>query len=226
MNFDMNFGQNDVNPTDLNGYGNVFGEIPGMDNVIADPMTAQTPEQTAAVNPMGEDVMPGLMPDNQYSEQDDDMKNFMEQSYLMNPSCFGRYSAVYADQLYQFINDEYRDHLYYLALSRKAPNNSSRHIFRNMAQDELKHARRFGAAYFLITGKKYFPTQSMVGPVSVPSSYHQALRDRYIAESRDVVKYRQFARNTEDTCLKRMANNTSDDERSHAQEIMELIQST
>jgi rubrerythrin len=153
-----------------------------------------------------------------------EMQQFMEQGYLMGPNCFGSDSQRYESQLKEYINDEFRDNMYYMILSRRAPTNNARRIFRTIAADEMKHARRWAAAYFLITGKRYFPTRATVEPVTVPSNYNMALRDRYMAESRDAVKYRQFAASTSDRCLKRMATDTSDDERQHAQDILALIQ--
>jgi rubrerythrin len=153
-----------------------------------------------------------------------EMQEFMEQGYLMGPDCFGSDAQQYANVLMEYINDEYRDYLYYNMLARRATTNNARRVFRSIAQDELKHAHRWAAAYFLITGKKYFPTRRTVELVTLPSNYSLALRDRYLAESRDAVKYRQFAASTTDRCLKRMATDTSDDERQHAQDLLGLIQ--
>ena len=97
-------------------------------------------------------------------------------------------------------------------------------MFREIAEDELRHSKRYAAAYFLITGKRYFPTRTSIEPVVLPASYLQALRDRYLAESRDAVKYRLFAQQSGDRCLKKIALDTSEDEKKHAQAIMELIQ--
>lgn len=157
------------------------------------------------------------------SASDDDMQNFMAQGYLMGPNCFGRDARIYAEKLMEYINDEYRDYITYLALARKAPSARARTILRSIARDEMRHARRWAAAYFLITGKTYFPQR---GSMEAPpiASYSQALRERYLAESQDAVKYRQFARETTDRCLRRIAMETSDDERQHAQHILELIQ--
>jgi rubrerythrin len=153
-----------------------------------------------------------------------EMQQFMEQNYLMGPNCFGSDSQKYSTQIMQYINDEYHDYLYYTILSRRAPTANGRRIFRNIAAAEMKHARLWASAYFLIIGKRYFPTRSMVGPVKVPTNYSQALRERYMSESADALKYRQFAAGTTDHCLKRMATDISDDERQHAQDILGLIQ--
>jgi rubrerythrin len=153
-----------------------------------------------------------------------EMQEFMAQGYLMGPNCFGKDAQNYTNQIMAYINDEYRDSLYYSTLTRRSTAGNARRIFRNIASDEMKHAHRWAAAYFLVTGKRYFPTRGTVEPVIVPPNYNTALRDRYIAESRDAVKYRQFADATSDRCLKRMAIDTSDDERQHAQEILSIIQ--
>lgn len=163
------------------------------------------------------------MPDE--DAMDDDMRRFISDGYIMGKNCFGSDSTIYADRLMEFINDEFSDHLYYEQLSRRAATQSARRMFKRFSQDELRHSRRFAAAYFLITGKRYFPVRSTVEPVVVPPVFIQALRQRYLAESRDAVKYRTFAQQTSDLCLKRMAMETSEDERRHAQEIMELLQS-
>lgn len=162
------------------------------------------------------------MPDDRM--MDEEMRNFMAEGYIMGADCFGVNSRRYADRLMEFINDEYSDSIYYSILARRAPNNRARRLFRSFSDDELRHAKRFAAAYFLITGKRYFPTRSSIEPVKVPPVYEQALRQRYLSESRDAVKYQMFARQTNDRCLKRIAVSTSIDEKNHAQSILELIQ--
>ena len=217
-----------VNPTERPGMMNMPGTLnpanmPGMMNMpnMANPANmpgmANVPANAAPITPMraGSDAPS--------DRTDDDMQHFMEQGYLIGPNCFSRESQSYAGRLMEYINDEYKDHLTYTALVRRAPTAAARTIFRNLAADELRHARQFASAYFLITGKRYFPDRRTVATPSMPP-YSQALRDRYIAESRDAVKYRQFAREATDRCLRRMAIETSNDERNHAQQILTLIQ--
>lgn len=162
------------------------------------------------------------MPDGRM--MDEEMRNFMAEGYIMGADCFGVNSRRYADRLMEFINDEYADSIYYSILAQRAPDNRARRIFRNFSADELRHAKRFAATYFLITGKRYFPTKTTIEPVKVPPVYEQALRQRYLSESRDAVKYQMFARQISDRCLKRIAVSTSIDEKKHAQTILELIQ--
>jgi Rubrerythrin. len=163
------------------------------------------------------------MPDD--STLDEETKNFLAQGYIMGSDCFGKSAKQYADRLMEFIHDEYSDYLYYLQLSKKSVTASAKRLFRDISADELRHSKRCAAAYFLITGKRYFPTRTSIEPVTLPATYMQALRDRYLAESRDAVKYRMFAQQAGDRCLKKIALDTSEDEKRHAREIMELIQS-
>lgn len=163
-------------------------------------------------------------PDFPGGDGDAELRRFMDEGYLMGPGCFDKDSQTYAKQLMEYINDEFHDHIYYVTLARRAPTQTARRIFHEMAEDELRHARQWAAAYFLITGKRYFPTRNTIGPVNVPSNYSDALRERYMEEGRSALEYRRFASSVSDRCLRRMALETSDDERRHAQEIMRLIQ--
>lgn len=191
----------------------------------------QVPQQSAQANNMQAQGMQQpiiQMPRAQYgpagSDTDAELKRFMDEGYLMGPGCFDKDSQTYAKQLLEYINDEFHDHIYYMILSKRAPTQTARRMFRDMAEDELRHARQWAAAYFLITGKRYFPTRNSIGPVNVPSNYLAALRERYIEEGKSALEYRRFASAVSDKCLRRMALETSDDERRHAQEIMRLIQ--
>jgi rubrerythrin len=169
----------------------------------------------------------GSMGDPQLPDQSDlnqELRDFLSEGYIMSVDCFGSNSTQYADRLMEFINDEYSDHLYYQTLSRRSTTSGARKLFKSISADELSHSKRFAAAYFLITGKRYFPTRTSIEPVVVPPSYIQALRDRYLAESRDAVKYHVFAQQTSDRCLNRITEATSNDEKRHAQDILELIQ--
>ena len=155
---------------------------------------------------------------------DDELMKFMSEGYLMGEECFGESSIQFADRLMEFVSDEYIDCICYLKLARMAKTPRSRKLFKSIAVNEMQHSKQFAAAYFLITGKRYFPTKKTIGPAEVPSLYIQALRQSYLKESRDAVKYHLFARQCNDNCLKRMTEAASLDEKRHAQNILELIQ--
>jgi rubrerythrin len=139
--------------------------------------------------------------------------------------CYGKESEKYAPQIKQFINSEYRDSLYYNILSQKSQKVSAKRVFSNISRDELRHSKKWDTAYFLITGERYIPSRANIEPVVVPTSYSQALRQRYIDESSDVLKYRNFAASVDDRCLKKLATDISDDELQHANLILDIMQS-
>lgn len=49
-------------------------------------------------------------------------------------------------------------------------------------QQKLRQAKRLSAAYFLLTGVRYWPRE--VTPVNPPESFFPALRERFLAEGR------------------------------------------
>jgi rubrerythrin len=155
---------------------------------------------------------------------DAEMREFLAEGYIMSPTCFGSSSTQYADQLMEFINNEYSDQLYYQTLTRRATTSTARKVFKSIAASQLDNAKRFAAAYFLITGKRYFPTRTTIEPVVVPTSYLQALRQGYMSESQDAVKYRIFSQQVADRCLKRIAEDISNTEKKNSQDILGLIQ--
>lgn len=137
--------------------------------------------------------------------------------------CFGEESKKYAETLKEYIRDELSDSQYYTILATKAPNNEAAKTMRRLAADELRHARRFSVALFLITGETFFPPIRELPPVIVPP-YKQALRERYFAESKDAVKYPRFAEQVSDPCLKRLAIDTGKGEEEHARIILEMLE--
>jgi rubrerythrin len=141
-------------------------------------------------------------------------------------NCYGKQSEKYAPQIKQFINSEYRDYLYYNILSQKSPKASAKRILSNISADEFRHSKKWGTAYFLITGERYIPSRANIEPVVVPTSYAQALRQRYLDETSDVLKYKNFAASVyNDQCLKKLATDISDDELQHANLILDIMHS-
>lgn len=128
-----------------------------------------------------------------------------------------------ADRMMEYINDEYRDYLYYNELSKRARKATEKRMFKLIAAEELLHARHFAAAYFIITGKRFFPSRSSVEKVELPESYIQALRERYIEERKTEEKYRAFSGETNDGSISKMAYEAGEDEHSHAEQILGVI---
>lgn len=157
-------------------------------------------------------------------QKNENKKMLLPDSRLLGPDCFGSASQQYADVLMDFVNDEYSSSLYYAELAHKSSGVSSTRIFKSMAGERLGQAKRFAASYFLITGKQYFPVRSTVKRISVPQSYIQALRQRYIAETKTAMNYSSFSQKTGDKCLAHMAQDAADKAQEHANDIMGLLQ--
>lgn len=84
---------------------------------------------------------------------------------------------------------------FYRHLARRARGTDARAL--NALAGELhKHARKLSAAYFLLTGLRYWPTE-LLGAPAIPS-YWGALRQRHQAEQRQETAFRLAADDWED----------------------------
>ena len=85
----------------------------------------------------------------------------------------------YANQLGEFIQDEFHDNRYYTELAEKAPNAESKRILLQIADDENTHAKNFMREYYRLTGKSY-----QVKPIELEDipSFREALLVRIKAE--------------------------------------------
>ena len=69
-----------------------------------------------------------------------------------DPCCMGTAALESLEVLQGFIREELADRRTYLFLARRAPTAEVRQVFRAIASDEGRHARRLLAAVYLITG--------------------------------------------------------------------------
>ena len=79
---------------------------------------------------------------------------------------------------------------FYRYLARKARAGDAR-VLNSMAGELHRTARKLSAAYFLLTGLRYWPSELLSAP-AIPS-YWGALRGRYQAEQRQEAAYRMSA---------------------------------
>ena len=126
--------------------------------------------------------------------------------------CLGPSSAVHGAELQAFIEDELGDHRTYTALSRRTAGQASR-TFASMAADEKRHAKRLSAAYFLISGVRYWPADR--APVRLEGAYLSTLRSRFLGEQKGEAEYRAAAGRTEDPCLRELYLELAEDENAH-----------
>ena len=84
---------------------------------------------------------------------------------------------------------------FYRYLARRARGTDAR-VLNSLAGELHKHARKLSAAYFLLTGLRYWPSE-LLGAPAIPS-YWGALRQRHQAEQRQEAAFRLAADDWED----------------------------
>ena len=138
-----------------------------------------------------------------------------------DPCCMGTAALESLEVLQGFIREELADRRTYLFLARRAPTAEARQVFRAIASDEARHARRLLAAVYLITGERYCP--AICYPPLRCDSYCAALRERYHEEVCGGFNYRRASRETLDPCLQQLLLAFSQDEYRHANAMLCLL---
>lgn len=90
---------------------------------------------------------------------------------------------------------------FYRHLARKARAGDAR-VLNSMAGELHRQARKLSAAYFLLTGLRYWPSELLSTP-AIPS-YWGALRTRHQAEQRQEMAYRMAADDWDDPDMQEM----------------------
>ena len=138
-----------------------------------------------------------------------------------DPCCMGTAALESLEVLQGFIREELADRRTYLFLARRAPTAEARQVFRAIASDEGRHARRLLAAVYLITGERYCP--AICYPPLRCDSYCAALRERYHEEVCGGFNYRRASQETLDPCLQQLLLAFSQDEYRHANAMLCLL---
>ena len=138
-----------------------------------------------------------------------------------DPCCMGTAALESLEVLQGFIREELADRRTYLFLARRAPTAEARQMFRAIASDEGRHARRLLAAVYLITGERYCP--AICYPPLRCDGYCAALRERYHEEVCGGFNYRRASQETLDPCLQQLLLAFSQDEYRHANAILCLL---
>ena len=90
---------------------------------------------------------------------------------------------------------------FYRYLARKARAGDAR-VLNAMAGELHRAARKLSAAYFLLTGLRYWPSELLAAP-AIPS-YWGALRTRHQAEQRQEMAYRMSADDWDDPDMREL----------------------
>ena len=138
-----------------------------------------------------------------------------------DPCCMGTAALESLEVLQGFIREELADRRTYLFLARRAPTAEARQMFRAIASDEGRHARRLLAAVYLITGERYCP--AICYPPLRCDGYCAALRERYHEEVCGGFNYRRASQETLDPCLQQLLLAFSQDEYRHATAMLCLL---
>ena len=138
-----------------------------------------------------------------------------------DPCCMGTAALESLEGLQGFIREELADRRTYLFLARRAPTAEARQVFRAIASDEGRHARRLLAAVYLITGERYCP--AICYPPLRCDGYCAALRERYHEEVCGGFNYRRASQETLDPCLQQLLLAFSQDEYRHANAMLCLL---
>lgn len=136
-------------------------------------------------------------------------------------SCLGQGSAMYAPLLREMMDGEMEDFRTYQTLARRAGGSATR-MLSTMAADERRHAKRLGAAYFLITGERY-QVPNMTGN-RLPMELMTGLREQFIHEQRGAAAYQGAAQETGDPCLRQLFQELAQEEMAHARMIRSLLE--
>ena len=138
-----------------------------------------------------------------------------------DPCCMGTAALESLEVLQGFIREELADRRTYLFLARRPPTAEARQMFRAIASDEGRHARRLLAAVYLITGERYCP--AICYPPLRCDGYCAALRERYHEEVCGGFNYRRASQETLDPCLQQLLLAFSQDEYRHANAMLCLL---
>lgn len=138
-----------------------------------------------------------------------------------DPCCMGTAALESLEVLQGFIREELADRRTYLFLARRAPTAEARQMFRAIASDEGRHARRLLAAVYLITGERYCP--AICYPPLRCDGYCAAMRERYHEEVCGGFNYRRASQETLDPCLQQLLLAFSQDEYRHANAMLCLL---
>lgn len=136
--------------------------------------------------------------------------------------CLGRSSALHGAQLQQQVMDALECWQMYRCLARRSGGGSSSRMLNALASEKHKAARRLAAAYFLISGVRYWPTDRLTVPV-VPS-YLGTVRRGYQTEQQREQAYRAAAADTADPALMELYQELADQSREHSRTLRAILE--
>ena len=136
--------------------------------------------------------------------------------------CLGSGSAGQGSQLQTYIREELESWQLYRLLARRV-NGPRARTLTALASEKHRCARRLAAAYFLISGVRYWPTDRLETPVL--NAWLGVLRSRFALEQRREFRYRAAMCDTCDPCLRELYGELATDCARHAATVRALLES-
>lgn len=140
---------------------------------------------------------------------------------VRDPCCMGSAAAEMLAVLTGFIEEEWEERRYFLALSRQAPAWAGRRV-REAGWMAEEHARRLMAVYYLITGECYRPAVSCERICF--GRWCAVLRERYHMTACAGLNYARAAEGTTDPCLREVLQALSAEEYRQARELLAMLE--
>jgi hypothetical protein len=134
----------------------------------------------------------------------------------------GRSSAVYGGQLQRQVQDALECWQMYRHLARRWGAVSGSRTLSALASEKHKSARRLAAAYFLISGVRYWPADRLQTP-KIPS-LQGVVRRGFQAEQQRELAYRAAASDTQDQALAELYLDLADQSRAHSSALRRLLE--
>lgn len=110
---------------------------------------------------------------------------------------------------------------FYRHLARRTRGAAARTLT-SLAADAHQQARRLAAAYFLLSGMRYWPTEQLAAP-AIPS-FWGALRQRHLAEQQAELSYRMAADDTDDPALTELYQQLTESCRGRCRQLRALLE--
>lgn len=115
------------------------------------------------------------------------------------PVCLGQDDAE-GQRLQELIRQALSDASIYQGLTRRS--RRARQELLDLARQKTRQAKRLSAAYFLMTGVRYWPQETT--PVNPPESFFPVLRQQFLSEGRQREALNVAAQKAQDPCLREL----------------------
>ena len=131
-------------------------------------------------------------------------------------------SAAYGEQLQRQIADALEGWQMYRYLARRSGGDGRGRMLSAMASEKHKAARKLAAAYFLISGVRFWPVDRLAAP-DIPS-YLGSIRRAYLAEQQREQAYLLAGDETSDTALTELYRDLAELSRDHGERLRMILE--